>query len=42
MNYTPKSQLTDTIACIGISLKTKSQNFMDFIMKILKIYTALK
>ena len=30
MNYTPKSQLTDTIACIGISLKTKSQNFMDF------------
>ena len=30
LNYTPKSQLTGTIPCIGISLKLKSKNFMDF------------
>ena len=30
LNYTPKSQLTGTIPCIGISLKPKSKNFMDF------------
>ena len=42
LNYIPRSQLTDTIPCIGISFKLKSQNFIYFIRKIPKIYTAFQ